>query len=194
MTACFTSASDVDDDTTQGSGGSDSGSGSGNVGTGSESSSVNAVWDFSVASLTAVGVSTGGTKTPTTDNIAPKSGSGATLKFKSSSLGKTVKIQSADTGGLNIGAGTNESDMLVINVDAACTLSFTGKGSSGGPSASSPWAPGGNFNSFSVAGTSVYERKSVDETSSQTWTYKCDKAGEYTIKASGMIFTELKCE
>ena len=195
LPAC-SSGSGGEGDTAQGSGGSGTGgggSGSGSGGSGSGggggSSSVNAVWDFSVASLTAVGLSTTTTQNPKTENIAPKSGSGATLKFKSDSLGKSVKIQNADTGGLNIGAGTTESDILVITVDAACTLSFTGKGSTG-----ATWSPSGNGNSFSVKDTNVYTRKTAEETSSQTWKYKCDNAGEYTIKAGGMIFTELKCE
>lgn len=154
---------------------------------------VNAVWDFSAASLQAVGLSTTTTKAPKTDNIAPKSGSGATLKFTSNSLGKSVKIQNETSGGLNIGSGTGLSDLLLITVDEACTLSFTGKGSSGGPNASSPWTEN-NVNSFTVKDKEIYKRTSVDETSSQTWTYKCDAAGEYKIKAAGMIFTELKCE
>lgn len=195
LPAC-SSGSGGEGDTAQGSGSGTGGSGTGGGGSGSGSgggsgsSSVNAVWDFNVASLTAVGLSTtSGIQNPTTDNIAPKSGSGATLKFKSSSLGKSVKIQNADTGGLNIGSGSTESDILVITVDAACTLSFTGKGSTG-----ATWSSNGNGNSFSVKDTNVYTRKSAEETSSQTWKYKCDTAGEYTIKAGGMIFTELKCE
>ncbi|MDE7227044.1 MAG: hypothetical protein K2N31_01830 [Treponemataceae bacterium] len=89
---------------------------------------VDAVWDFNAESLQAVGLSTTTTKNPKTDPITPKSGSGATLKFTSTSLGKSVKIQNETTGGLNIGSGSNESDMLLITVDEACTLSFTGKG------------------------------------------------------------------
>ena len=159
-------------------------------------SKVTAVWDFNAASLIAVGLNADAkttTANPTTDNITAKSGSGATLKFKinatNGKLGKSVKIQNAESGGLNIGTGNNESDILLITVDDACTLTFTGKGSSG----ESSWTSS-SINSFSVAGTSVYERKTADETKSQTWTYQCDKAGEYTIKACGMIFTELKCE
>ena len=191
LPAC-SSGSGGEGDTAQGSGGGDDTTQDSVNKNPSQSPStvVNAVWDFSVASLTAVGLTTtSGIQNPTTDNIAPKSGSGATLKFKSSSLGKSVKIQNADTGGLNIGSGSTESDILVITVDAACTLSFTGKGSTG-----ATWSSNGNGNSFSVKDTNVYTRKSAEETSSQTWKYKCDTAGEYTIKAGGMIFTELKCE
>ncbi|MDE6351071.1 MAG: Ig-like domain-containing protein [Treponemataceae bacterium] len=149
---------------------------------------VDAVWDFNAESLQAVGLSTTTTKNPKTDPITPKSGSGATLKFTSTSLGKSVKIQNETTGGLNIGSGSNESDMLLITVDEACTLSFTGKGSSG-----SDWTSS-KVNSFSINSKTIYARQSADNASSQTWTYICIAAGEYKIKASGMIFTELKCE
>ena len=192
LPAC-SSGSGGEGDTAQGSGSNNSGS---NNSSSNNSSSVNAVWDFSAASLTAVGLNPDAsttTQTPTADNIPPKSGSGATLKFilnaTSGKLGKSVRIQNGTTGGLNIGSGSNESDMLLITVDAACTLSFIGKGATG----SGSWQSS-SINSFSVADTSVYVRKTAEETTSQTWTYKCDRAGEYKIKACGMIFTELKCE
>ena len=157
--------------------------------TSSEStSSVTAVWDFSATALGKVGLTTTAAKAVTTDNIDVKSGSGATLGFTSTSLGKSVKIQNATSGGINIGSGTGESDVFNITVDDACTLKFTGKGSSGGTWTSS------SVNSFSVADTTVYKRTAASETSSQSWTYKCTAAGTYRIKASGMIFTELACQ
>ena len=103
--------------------------------------------------------------------------------------GKSLKIQSAESGGLNVGAGSTETEVLSITVDAACTLKFTCKGSSGATSFK-PEKP----NSFSVNGTKVYERASADETSYQEFTYPITEAGTYKIAASGMIFTALTCE
>ena len=102
--------------------------------------------------------------------------------------GKSLKIQNAKTGGLNVGAGSSETEVLSITVEDACTLKFKCKGSSG--STFSTTRP----NSFSVNGTKVYERASADETSYQEFTYPITEAGTYKIAASGMIFTALTCE
>lgn len=156
--------------------------------TAAPSTGVNAAWDFNVASLTAAGLSAAQAKPSADKEIAVTSGSGATLTVLAQN-GKSLKIQSAESGGLNVGSGTTETEVLSITVDAACTLKFTCKGSSGATSFK-PEKP----NSFSVNGTKVYERASADETSYQEFTYPITEAGTYKIAASGMIFTALTCE
>lgn len=152
------------------------------------STGVNAAWDFNVASLTAVGLDVTNKVKPNADKeIAVTSGSGATLTLLAQT-GKSLKIQSAETGGLNVGAGTTETEVLSITVEGACTLKFNGKGSSGATFATS------KPNSFSVNGTKVYERASADETAYQDFTYSITEAGTYKIAASGMIFAALTCE
>lgn len=156
--------------------------------TAAPSTGVNAAWDFNVASLTAVGLDLTNKVKPNADKeIAVTSGSGATLTLLAQT-GKSLKIQSAETGGLNVGAGSAETEVLSITVEGACTLKFNGKGSSGATFAIT------KPNSFSVNGTKVYERASADETSYQDFTYSITEAGTYKIAASGMIFTALTCE
>lgn len=156
--------------------------------TAAPSTGVNAAWDFNVASLTAVGLDLTNKVKPDADKeIAVTSGSGATLTLLAQT-GKSLKIQSAETGGLNVGAGSAETEVLSITVEGACTLKFNGKGSSGATFATT------KPNSFSVNGTKVYERASADETSYQDFTYPIAEAGTYKIAASGMIFTALTCE
>lgn len=156
--------------------------------TAAPSTGVNAAWDFNVASLTAVGLDLTNKVKPNADKeIAVTSGSGATLTLLAQ-IGKSLKIQSAETGGLNVGAGSAETEVLSITVEGACTLKFNGKGSSGATFATT------KPNSFSVNGTKVYERASADETSYQDFTYSITEAGTYKIAASGMIFTALTCE
>ncbi|WP_288518275.1 Ig-like domain-containing protein [uncultured Treponema sp.] len=156
--------------------------------TAAPSTGVNAAWDFNVASLTAVGLDVTNKVKPNADKeIAVTSGSGATLTLLAQT-GKSLKIQSAETGGLNVGAGTTETEVLSITVEGACTLKFNGKGSSGATFATS------KPNSFSVNGTKVYERASADETAYQDFTYSITEAGTYKIAASGMIFAALTCE
>lgn len=156
--------------------------------TAAPSTGVNAAWDFNVASLTAVGLDLTNKVKPNADKeIAVTSGSGATLTLLAQT-GKSLKIQSAETGGLNVGAGSAETEVLSITVEGACTLKFNGKGSSGATFATT------KPNSFSVNGTKVYERASADETSYQDFTYSITEAGTYKIAASGMIFTALTCE
>ena len=156
--------------------------------TAAPSTGVNAAWDFNVASLTAAGLTTAVAKPTADKEIAVTSGSGATLTLLAQN-GKSLKIQNAETGGLNVGAGSTETEVLSITVEGACTLKFNGKGSSGATSFK-PEKP----NSFSVNGTKVYERASADETSYQDFTYSITEAGTYKIAASGMIFTALTCE
>lgn len=151
------------------------------------STGVNAAWDFNVASLTAAGLTTALAKPTADKEIAVTSGSGATLTLLAQN-GKSLKIQNAETGGLNVGAGSAETEVLSITVEGACTLKFNGKGSSGATFATT------KPNSFSVNGTKVYERASADETSYQDFTYSITEAGTYKIAASGMIFTALTCE
>lgn len=155
--------------------------------TAAPSTGVNAAWDFNVASLTAAGLTTAQAKPTADKEIAVTSGSGATLTLLAQN-GKSLKIQNAETGGLNVGAGSSETEVLSITVEDACTLKFKCKGSSG--STFSTTKP----NSFSVNGTKVYERASADETSYQEFTYPITEAGTYKIAASGMIFTALTCE
>lgn len=155
--------------------------------TAAPSTGVNAAWDFNVASLTAAGLTTTAAKPTADKEIAVTSGSGATLTLLAQN-GKSLKIQNAETGGLNVGAGSTETEVLSITVENACTLKFNCKGSSG--STFSTTKP----NSFSVNGTKVYERASADETSYQEFTYPITEAGTYKIAASGMIFTALTCE
>lgn len=156
--------------------------------TAAPSTGVNAAWDFNVASLTAVGLGVTNKVKPTADKeIAVTSGSGATLTLLAQT-GKSLKIQSAETGGLNVGTGTTETEVLSITVEGACTLKFNGKGCSGATFATS------KPNSFSVNGTKVYERASADETAYQDFTYSITEAGTYKIAASGMIFAALTCE
>lgn len=155
--------------------------------TAAPSTGVNAAWDFNVASLTAAGLTTTAAKPGADKEIAVTSGSGATLTLLAQN-GKSLKIQNAETGGLNVGAGSSETEVLSITVEDACTLKFNCKGSSG--STFSTTKP----NSFSVNGTKVYERASADETSYQEFTYPITEAGTYKIAASGMIFTALTCE
>lgn len=156
--------------------------------TAAPSTGVNAAWDFNVASLTAVGLDLTNKVKPNADKeIAVTSGSGATLTLLAQT-GKSLKIQSAETGGLNVGAGSAETEVLSITVEGACTLKFNGKGSSGATFATT------KPNSFSVNGTKVYERASADETSYQDFTYSITEAGTYKIAASGMIFAALTCE
>lgn len=155
--------------------------------TAAPSTGVNAAWDFNVASLTAAGLTTAQAKPTADKEIAVTSGSGATLTLLAQN-GKSLKIQNAETGGLNVGAGSTETEVLSITVEDACTLKFNCKGSSG--STFSTTKP----NSFSVNGTKVYERASADETSYQEFTYPITEAGTYKIAASGMIFTALTCE
>ena len=156
--------------------------------TAAPSTGVNAAWDFNAASLTAAGLSATAAKPSADKEIVAISGSGATLTLLAQ-IGKSLKIQNAESGGLNVGAGTTETAVLSITVDAACTLKFTCKGSSGATSFSSA-----KPNSFSVAGNKVYERKDANETSLQELTYSITEAGSYKIAASGMIFTALTCE
>lgn len=156
--------------------------------TAAPSTGVNASWDFNVASLTAAGLTTAVAKPTADKEIAVTSGSGATLTLLAQN-GKSLKIQNAETGGLNVGAGSTETEVLSITVEDACTLKFNGKGSSGATSFK-PEKP----NSFSVNGTKVYERASADETAYQDFTYSITEAGTYKIAASGMIFTALTCE
>lgn len=156
--------------------------------TAAPSTGVNAAWDFNVASLTAAGLTTALAKPTADKEIAVTSGSGATLTLLAQN-GKSLKIQNAETGGLNVGAGSTETEVLSITVEGACTLKFNGKGSSGATSFK-PEKP----NSFSVNGTKVYERASADETAYQDFTYSITEAGTYKIAASGMIFTALTCE
>lgn len=156
--------------------------------TAAPSTGVNAAWDFNVASLTAAGLTTAVAKPTADKEIAVTSGSGATLTLLAQN-GKSLKIQNAETGGLNVGAGSTETEVLSITVEGACTLKFNGKGSSGATSFK-PEKP----NSFSVNGTKVYERASADETAYQDFTYSITEAGTYKIAASGMIFTALTCE
>lgn len=151
------------------------------------STGVNAAWDFNVASLTAAGLTTTAAKPGADKEIAVTSGSGATLTLLAQN-GKSLKIQNAETGGLNVGAGSTETEVLSITVEGACTLKFNGKGSSGSTFVTT------KPNSFSVNGTKVYERASADETSYQDFTYSITEAGTYKIAASGMIFTKLTCE
>lgn len=155
--------------------------------TAAPSTGVNAAWDFNVASLTAAGLTITAAKPGADKEIAVTSGSGATLTLLAQN-GKSLKIQNAETGGLNVGAGSTETEVLSITVEDACTLKFNCKGSSG--STFSTTKP----NSFSVNGTKVYERASADETSYQEFTYPITEAGTYKIAASGMIFTALTCE
>lgn len=155
--------------------------------TAAPSTGVNAAWDFNVASLTAAGLTITAAKPGADKEIAVTSGSGATLTLLAQN-GKSLKIQNAETGGLNVGAGSSETEVLSITVENACTLKFKCKGSSG--STFSTTKP----NSFSVNGTKVYERASVDETSYQDFTYSITEAGTYKIAASGMIFAALTCE
>lgn len=155
--------------------------------TAAPSTGVNAAWDFNVASLTAAGLTATAAKPGADKEIAVTSGSGATLTLLAQN-GKSLKIQNAETGGLNVGAGSTETEVLSITVEDACTLKFMCKGSSG--STFSTTKP----NSFSVNGTKVYERASADETSYQEFTYSITEAGTYKIAASGMIFTALTCE
>lgn len=156
--------------------------------TAAPSTGVNAAWDFNVVSLTAVGLDLTNKVKPTADKeIAVTSGSGATLTLLAQT-GASLKIQNAETGGLNVGAGSKETEVLSITVEGACTLKINGKGSSG--STFSTTKP----NSFSVNGTKVYERASADETAYQDFTYSITEAGTYKIAVSGMIFTALTCE
>ena len=180
----FIACSSGDDDNSEpssGSSGTDSGS------SGSETATITASWNFNAASLTAAGLTTTAAKPSADKEIVVTSGSGATLTILAQT-GKSLKIQSSESGGLNIGAGTSETEVLSITVDGACTLSFTGKGSSGSTFATT------KPNSFSVAGNKVYTRAEASETSEQTWTYAISAAGTYKIAASGMIFTALTCK
>lgn len=153
-----------------------------------ETTAINATWDFNADALTAAGLTTTAAKPTADKTIAVASGSGATLTLLAQN-GKSLKIQNATSGGLNIGAGSSETEVLSIAVEGACTLTFKGKGSTGEGSfaTSKP-------NSFSVAGTSIYVRALASETSEQTWTYSITEAGTYKIAASGMIFTALSCK
>lgn len=156
--------------------------------TAAPSTGVNAAWDFNVVSLTAVGLDLTNKVKPTADKeIAVTSGSGATLTLLAQT-GASLKIQNAETGGLNVGAGSKETEVLSITVEGACTLKINGKGSSGSTFVTT------KPNSFSVNGTKVYERASADETAYQDFTYSITEAGTYKIAASGMIFTALTCE
>lgn len=153
-----------------------------------ETTAINATWDFNADALTAAGLTTTAAKPTADKTIAVASGSGATLTLLAQT-GKSLKIQNATSGGLNIGAGSSETEVLSIAVEGACTLTFTGKGSTGETSFSTA-----KPNSFSVAGTSIYVRALASETSEQTWTYSVTEAGTYKIAASGMIFTALSCK
>lgn len=156
--------------------------------TAAPSTGVNAAWDFNVVSLTAVGLDLTNKVKPTADKeIAVTSGSGATLTLLAQT-GASLKIQNAETGGLNVGAGSKETEVLSITVEGACTLKINGKGSSGSTFVTT------KPNSFSVNGTKVYERASADETAYQDFTYSITEAGTYKIAASGMIFAALTCE
>lgn len=161
------------------SGGSTSGS--------EESTTVDAAWDFNVTALTNAGLTTTAAKPSADAEIAVSSGSGAKLTLLAQT-GKSLKIQNATSGGLNIGAGSAETEVLSITVDEACTLKFKGKGSSGSSFATT------KPNSFSIAGNQIYTRATADETTEQEWTYTISEAGTYKIAASGMIFTALTCE
>lgn len=157
--------------------------------TAAPSTGVNAAWDFNVASLTAVGLDVTNKVKPNADKeIAVTSGSGATLTLLAQT-GKSLKIQSAETGGLNVGSGTTETEVLSITVEGACTLKFNGKGSTGASSFGTT-----SLNSFSVNGTNVYKRASADDSSYQDFTYSITEAGTYKIAVSGMIFAALTCE
>lgn len=157
--------------------------------TAAPSTGVNAAWDFNVASLTAVGLDVTKKVKPNADKeIAVTSGSGATLTLLAQT-GKSLKIQSAETGGLNVGSGTTETEVLSITVEGACTLKFNGKGSTGASSFGTT-----SLNSFSVNGTNVYKRASADDSSYQDFTYSITEAGTYKIAVSGMIFAALTCE
>ena len=148
---------------------------------------INASWDFNVASLKAAGLTTTAAKPSADAEIAVSAGSGAKLTLLAQT-GKSLKIQNAESGGLNIGAGTAETEVLSITVDEACKLKLKGKGSSGSSFATT------KPNSFSVDGNQIYTRASADETTEQEWTYTISEAGTYKIAASGMIFTALACE
>lgn len=157
--------------------------------TAAPSTGVNAAWDFNVASLTAVGLDVTNKVKPNADKeIAVTSGSGATLTLLAQ-IGKSLKIQNAETGGLNVGSGTTETEVLSITVEGACTLKFNGKGSTGASSFGTT-----SLNSFSVNGTNVYKRASADDSSYQDFTYSITEAGTYKIAVSGMIFAALTCE
>ena len=153
-----------------------------------ETTTIDASWDFNVDALTAAGLTTTAAKPTANKTISVASGSGATLTLLSQ-IGKSLKIQNATSGGLNVGAGSSETEVLSIAVEGACTLTFTGKGSTGESTFATT-----KTNSFSVAGTSVYVRKVASETSEQSWTYSITEAGTYKIAASGMIFTALSCK
>jgi hypothetical protein len=150
---------------------------------------VNASYDFSAASLTAAGLSTAQAKPTSEGTIAVASGSGAVLKVLVQT-GKNLKIVDATSGGLNIAAGSSETGVLSITVDAACTLKFSGKGSTG----DSSWPTTTNLNSFSVDSTQVFTRTSASDKTFTNATFTCPAAGTYTIKASGITFTSLSCE
>lgn len=152
-----------------------------------EKTTVDAAWDFNVTSLTNAGLSTTAAKPLADAEIAVSSGSGAKLTLLAQT-GKSLKIQNAESGGLNIGAGTAETEVLSITVDDACTLKFKGKGSSGSSFVTT------KPNSFSISGNQIYTRASADETTEQEWNYTISEAGTYKIAASGMVFTALTCE
>ncbi len=152
-----------------------------------ETTTIDATWDFSVTALTSAGLSTTAAKPTVAKEIPVASGSGATLTVLVQT-GASLKIQNATDGGLNIGAGSKETEVLSITVDDTCTLTFTGKGSSG-----SSWTSA-KPNSFSIDGTSIYSKTDVSDTSVKTWTYPITAAGTYKIAASGMIFTGLSCK
>ncbi len=155
----------------------------------SEAATVNAKWDFSVASLTAAGLTVDGVKPSAEKEIAVASGSGATLNLLAQT-GKTIKIRDAASGGFSVGTGSAETEVLSITTTDACTLKFIGY-----PSSGTKWVSS-KPNSFSVGGSSVYVcDKAEDQSKSPlTWTYTISKAGTYKIAVSGMVFTALVCE
>lgn len=149
--------------------------------------SVTSVWNFkeganASANATLVGYGSTATKPTSEITIEADSGSGATLKLLVQK-GCSVKYNT----GLQWGASSNETDVMTLTADEACTLEVVGKGSSG-----DTWTSA-KPNSFSVNGTSVYARAAATETSEQTWTVSLNK-GDNTIAVSGMKFISFTCK
>lgn len=146
--------------------------------------------------MTNAGLTTNAAYPSAEGTIAVTTGSGASLKVIEQN-NKKLKIANSTSGTLNVSASTSESAILEITVNADCTLSFSGKGSTG----DTDWPGATNINAFSVDTNTVWSRPTVATGATETSGAKnfsnvtvSISAGTHTIKASGITFTALSCE
>ena len=198
VTACFTSTSDVEDETPPGSGGP-----SGTTDPDGTPVVVNAVWDFDKganASTNATILAFGGATTKLSSNltIEPDSGSGATLtiiandknKIKYGANGSSATEPFSTGGGIQQSAGSQEQDFAELKVDGACTVKIKAKGASTKVDATSS-----NINSFSINGENKFKVviKTEFDADEHEYTYTATSAETIKITAIGMKFMSITC-